>query len=209
MRLNRLILLAVIALLCSCAATSVKKTWKSPEYHGAPITKFAVLAVDERGLLRQAFENRLVAQLRKGGATAITTFDLLSLQEINQDKPTAAARLRAAGAEAIVILRLANISSSYNEVRPGGNRYAGIITGIEPGTWYDYYGLAFTDLSPTYGTLRQKVYLETSIFDLQTAQRLWGGVTETVVTESMDRVAEMDPIVEKVVNAMRKDGMAP
>src|SRR5262245_5040275 len=81
-------------LLCSCAATSVKKTWKSPDFHSGPITKIAALAVDERTLLRQGFENRFVAQLRKGGATAITTFDLLSLPEISRDKPAATERFR-------------------------------------------------------------------------------------------------------------------
>src|SRR6185369_13484595 len=64
------------ALLCSCAATSVKSTWKSPEYHGGQVSKLATLAVDERPLLREGFENRLASQLRKGGATAITTINL-------------------------------------------------------------------------------------------------------------------------------------
>src|SRR5215467_8955706 len=122
MRSHRLGLFAVAALLCSCAATSVKKTWKSPDYSGSAITNLAVLTVEERGLLRQGFENRLAAQLRKGGATAITTFDLFTLPEINQDKPAAAERLRKAGAEAIIILRLANLSSSYRESRPGADR---------------------------------------------------------------------------------------
>jgi hypothetical protein len=34
-------------------------------------------------------------------------------------------------------------------------------------------------------------------------------LTETVFTDSMDRVAEMDPIVTKVLAAMRKDGVIP
>ncbi len=208
-QLRPLALCALTALLCSCAATSVKKTWKSPDYQGAPITKLAVLTVDDRGLLRQGFENRFVAQLSKGGATAIPTFDLLSLPDINRDKPAAAERLRAAGCQALVILRLRDIASSYREVRPGGERYAEFLSGFETGPWYDYYSVAYMNMSPTYGYLTQKVYLETSLFDLKTAKRLWAGLTETVVTENMDRVAEMDPIVAKVVAAMRKDGLIP
>jgi hypothetical protein len=78
---------------------------------------------------------------------------------------------------------------------------------VETGVWQDYYSIAYMDMSPTYGSLKQTIYLETSVFDLNTEKRIWSGLTETVVTDTMDRVAEMDPIVEKVVAAMRKDGI--
>jgi hypothetical protein len=209
MHLKPLVLSALAALLCSCAATSVKKTWKSPAYQGGPVTKLAVLTIDDRGSLRKGFENRFVASLNKPGTTAITTFDLLSLNEINQDKPAAAARLRSAGAEVVLTLRLVDAASSYREVQPGGERYAAVTTGIESYGWYDYYSLAFANMSPTYGSLKMNIFLETTLFDLKTGARLWSGVTETVITERMDRVSEMDPIVAKAVAAMRKDGMVP
>jgi hypothetical protein len=62
-------------------------------------------------------------------------------------------------------------------------------------------------MSPTYGSLKQKVHLETSVFDLTSGRRLWSGVTQTVVSETTDRLAEMERTVAKVVAAMRKDGM--
>jgi hypothetical protein len=201
--------LSLVILLSSCAESSVKKTWKSPDYNRGPITKVAVLAIDERGDVRQALENRLVTQIRKDGATAIPSHDLLSLSEINQDKPAAAARLRAAGAEAILIMKLVDVATSYRESRPAPERYAEVITGFETGTWYDYYSVAFMDLSPTYGNLKQKVYLESALFDLATAKRLWSGTTLTVVGETTDRVAEADVLVAKIMAAMRKDGMIP
>jgi hypothetical protein len=63
------------------------------------------------------------------------------------------------------------------------------------------------DMSSTYGSLKQTVYLETSLYNLKTEKRVWSGVTQTVVTENMDRVAEMDPLIEKILAAMRKDGV--
>jgi hypothetical protein len=197
----------VIALLCSCASTSIKSTWKSPEYQGGRIAHVAVLAVEERGLIRQGFENRLATQLRQGGVTVTTTFDQLSLPEIGNDKQAAAARMLSLGAEALVMMRLVDSATYYREFRSSPERYAETITGFQPGVWYDYYSVAYMDMSPTYGSMKQKIYLETSVFDLKTAKRLWSGLTETVVTETMDRVAEMDPIVEKAVAAMRKDGV--
>jgi hypothetical protein len=65
------------------------------------------------------------------------------------------------------------------------------------------------DLSPTYGSLTQKVALETRLYDLSTAKCLWSGLTESTLTENMDRLPEMDAIVTKVLDAMHKDGMIP
>jgi hypothetical protein len=196
-------------LLCSCTGTSVKKTWRSPEFHRAPFTKIAVLAVDDRQNLRRSFENCFVAELAKGGTIATTTVDVLSLPDINQDKKAAAERLRAAGAEVVVMARLAASASSFREVRPGAERYSEVITGMETTGWYDYYSVAYMDMSPTYGTVKQHVFIETSVFDLTTAKRLWSGVTQTVLTETMDPVDEISPFVVKVVAAMRKDGIVP
>jgi len=108
--LRPLCLCQLAAILCSCAATSVKETWKSPDCQ-QPVGKIAVVTIEDRGLLRQGFENRFVAQLAKAGAPAVVTFDQLSLAEIKQDKQAAAARFRARGADAVLILRLADTSS--------------------------------------------------------------------------------------------------
>ena len=201
-----LALCALAALLCSCAATSVKETWKAPDCL-QPVGKIAVLTIEQRGLLREGFENRFVAQLTKAGASALVTYDLLSLPEIKADKRAAADRFRAGGAEAVLILRLVDVTSSYRESRAGNERYVPVLTGINSVGWHDYYSVGFMDMGTTYGTLKQKVYLETSLYDLKTEKRLWFGLTQTVVKEDMDRVAEMDPLIEKIVVAMRKDGM--
>jgi hypothetical protein len=185
----------------------MKKTWKSPEYHNEPFARVAVLVIDERGFLRQGFENRYVSQLQNGGATGYTTFNLLSLPEINQDKAAAAERLKTVGAQAVIVMRLMDISASYHEVRPGHELYAGYVNGFGSGTWYDYYSVAYADMGATYGSLKQKIFLETTIFDLNTAKRVWSGLSQTVIPENMDRVAEMDEIVAKFLTAMRHDAV--
>jgi hypothetical protein len=196
----------VAVLLSSCAATSVEQTSRAPDC-ACPVGKIAVLAVADRGLLRQAFENRFVTQLRNAGASALFTYDLLSLQEIQDDKAAAANRLRAGGAEAVLIVRLVDVTTAYRNVQPGGERYAPVVTGFDTTLWYNYYSVAFMNMSPSYGSLTQKVYLETGLYDLRTEKRVWTGLTRTVLKENMDRVAEMDPLVEKIVAAMKKDGV--
>jgi hypothetical protein len=205
LRLGPLTLGAFVFLLCSCATTSVKKTWKEPTWHG-PVGKLAVLTIEERGDIRQGFENRFVAQLTKRGAAAVPTFDLLSLPEIKQDKAAAAERFRSRGAEALLILRLIDRTSSYREIQPINEEDAPKM-GFATLGWYNYYDVGFRSMRTPYSTLKESVYLETSLYDLQSQKGLWSALTHTVVKEDMDRVAEMTPLVEKIVEAMRKDGV--
>jgi hypothetical protein len=205
-KLRPLSLCALAVFLCSCAATSVKESWKAPDSH-PPSGKIAVLTVDERRDLRIGFENRFVTYLERAGTPALTTFNLLSLSEIKQDKQAAAQRLLASGTEALLIMRLVNVGSSYRETRPGGERYASTINGFETTGWYDYLSMGYMDMSATYGNEKLSVLLETSLYDLKTEKRMWSGMSETVLKGNMDRVAEMDPLVEKIIAAMRKDGV--
>ncbi len=197
---------ALAVLLCSCAATSVRKTWKSPDCQG-PVGKVAVLTIAEQGTVRIGFENRLVRELGKAGTSALVTYELLSLPQIKGDKQGAAERLRASGADGLLVVRLLKVGTAYRESRPGRENYAGMVTDVNSLGWYEYFSVGFTDMSPTYGSSKETVTLETSLYDLKTEKRLWSGQTETVVSEDMDRVAEMDPLAAKIVAAMKKDGV--
>lgn len=206
----RQLAVATLALcLGGCAApSSVKQTWKSPSYNAGPVQKVAVVAVDERGLVRQGFENRFVRELKLGGQPAIVTHSLLSLPEMKADKKAAAARLRQDGADTVLILRLAGQTSDAYQVRATSSAYVETVTGTETGVGgFDYYTVAFTDMGTVWSSTKTAVDLDTSLFDLNTGQRLWSCHTLTIVKEDTDRVAEADPLVAKIVAALRKDGL--
>jgi len=194
--------------LCGCAATRIQQTWKAPNCP-QPVGKIAVLSLEERGLVREGFENRFVRQLKTTGAPAVVTYDLLSLPDIKDDKRAAAERFRATGAQTLLIVRLAGSAGDYHESRAGNERYAATISGIDSVGWYDYYTVGFMDMSPTYGHAKQTIYVEASLYDLNTEKRLWFAQAQTVLKEGMDRVGEMDPFVGKFIAAMKKDGVVP
>jgi hypothetical protein len=200
MRIRHLVIYLLAALLCSCASTSLKQTWKSPEYQKGPVNKVAAVAVDDRGMVRQAFENRFVSQLEKHGTSALTTFNLLSPAEIKADKAAAVERLQAAGADSVLIVRLVDSAFSYSEVHVGNSNWGPY------DTWYDYFALAY-GIGPSYGSLEQTTCLETSLFELKSGKRIWSGLTDTVSKYNTDRLAEIDKVVAKVIGAMRKDGI--
>jgi hypothetical protein len=199
-------ILALAGSLTGCATNSIKRTWKSPDFQ-QPVGKVAALAVDDRGLVRQGFENRFVTYLGQGGTRGVVTFDQLSLPEIKENKQAAAERFRGLGADAVLILRLVDAATSYHESQPGGERYAATITGIGYAGWYDYYTVGFVNMSPTYGSSKTKLTLECALFDLKTEKRIWSALSQSVVKDNMDRVAEMDPIVQMFLAEMRKEGV--
>ena len=194
--------------LCGCATSSIKQTWKSPAYHGGQVQKIAVLAVDQRSLVREGLENRFVREMRRQGQEAMATYDLLGLPGIKADKEAAAARLRAAGADAVLVVRMVDQSTYGGEVRAMPALYLPAVSGYGAYGWYDYYSVAFMNMGTVYGSIDQNIHLDSSLFDLKASQRLWSVLTLTVLNEDQDRLAAADSLVAKIVKAMRKDGLA-
>jgi len=198
---------AVGALLAACASTSVKTSWKSPDHPGGPVKKVAVLVVDDRGLVRQGMENRVGNQLHKQGQGVMTTFNLLPLSEIQQNKDAAAGRLRQAGADSVLIVRLVDRASYQGQVRaspalfyPGEPGYAGQ-------TWYDYYSVAYLGMGVSWTSSRDYLTLDSSLFDLNSGARLWSCTTESVVKENSDRLEVADAFADKLVARLRESGL--
>jgi hypothetical protein len=116
--------------------------------------------------------------------------------------------LRAAGADAVLIVRLVDQSTYNREVRATPEHWVPTVAGYDHYGWYDAYSVAFMDMGVTWGSLKQNIYLDSSLFELKTGQRLWSALTLTVLKEDADRLAEVDALVATVVRALRKDGLA-
>jgi hypothetical protein len=206
MKLHLPALVLAAVLLCSCAATSLKQTWKSPEHTGGPVGKVAVLAVEERGTIRQIFEGQFATQLEKQGQPALRTQELLTLPEIKDNKEGAAARLREAGADSILIVRLVDMATRATTSRVTSNAFVPVTTGYGSYAWYDYYTVAYRDMNVVHHSLKQQLYLDNSLYDLNTGKLLWSGLTKAVLKENTDRLEVVKPLVAHVVTAMRADG---
>jgi hypothetical protein len=193
--------------LCGCVGTSLDANLKSPSYHGGAVQKVAVVAVDERVLVRQGFENRFARQMVEHGQSALVTYDRLSLPEIKADKQAATARFREAGADSVLVIRLANQSTQARQTQATREMFVPVLDGYGYNDWYDYYSVSYVNMGTTWGDSKTEVYLECSLYDLKTSQRIWAGGTVTVLKEGTDRVAQVDPIASKVLAALRKDGL--
>ncbi|HMP81956.1 MAG TPA: hypothetical protein PKA41_04530 [Verrucomicrobiota bacterium] len=199
-----LIAIAVALLVCSCASTKLKSTWKSPEYKGGPVGKIAVLVVDDRGMVRKVLEGHTAGVLNSRGQPAFHVNELMSLEEIKADKNAAAAKLRAQGAEAILILQTVSSVTSSSGRKTGQKSESAI---YQSG-WFDFYLMAYDDnLTQVHGTLSQDLFIQSSLYDLNSEKRLWSCVTETVVKETSDKLELTKPLVNTIVAAMAADGL--
>ena len=205
--LSPLLLAALALCLGGCATSSIKQTWKAPGASG-PVAKVAVIGVDERGLVRQGFENRFVRDFKAVGQEAVVTHDLMGLPEIKADKVAAAQRLRSAGADSVLIVRLVDQVSYDRQVRATAEREVETITGVgDYYGWYNYYEVAYTDFGVVWSSSEQKIHLDSSLFDLATGKRLWSALTLTTLKDKTDRLTAVDDLISEVVQAMHKDGI--
>jgi hypothetical protein len=201
--------LTALCLFSGCASTAVRDTWKSPDYKGGPPQKVAVVADEERMVVRTALENRFVNQLAWAGQPAIgTAAEFADLAEARKNKAATILRLRADGADAILITRLVGQTAYQAKAQQTfSGHYVGVTVTPDSGDWDASIGSYSTYNSSPRSDDRSHMLLDTSLYDLKSGQRLWACVTETTILETDDKLEIADEFVAKVVEAMRKDGM--
>lgn len=197
-------------LLAGCASTSVKSTWKAPDYQGGPPQKIAVVADEERAMVRMALENRFVNQLAKAGQPAFATAKSFpDLTAARTNKQATVTQLRADGADAILITRLVSKSAyaARAQQRFTGHYVTLTVSRDASEDWDASVGSYSAYSAGPRSDDRSYLLLDTSLYELKTGRRIWGCLTETTVKETDDRLQIADEFVAKVVETMRQDGL--
>lgn len=194
-------------LLCSCTTTTVKQTWKSPNCPAGPVKKVAVVAVADQMSVRPGLENRFAREIGQQGQPAMATVKLMSLAQIKENKEQAVKLLREAGADSILIVRLVDKATYYQQARTTQATVTPVITSSYGYGWYGYYEVVFMDLGAQHYNVRDDLFIDSSLFDLDSGERLWSAQSRTVVKENADKLVVADELVAKVTEAMRKDGV--
>ena len=130
-----------------------------------------------------------------------------SLAEIQENKDAAAARLREAGADSVLITRLVDKTTSDSQMRRAPNQFYTVTTGSSSEGWYTYYAQAYSGVSVPRSDSRDYYFLDTSLFALDSGKLVWSCISRTTVKETADKFDIADELVAKVVERMRKDGV--
>ena len=201
-------LLPILAslLVCSCATTKLKSSWKSPDYQGGQLKKIAVLVVDDRALVRQVFEGHTAGSLNRRGQPAVQVRDYFSLPEIMESKGAAATKLREAGADSVLVIRLVDAPEKLEKRKPDSPNIT--MTGGSS-EWFEYYIVAYSgnSMGVDLSSNTQHYYIEYTLYELSNEKRIWSCVTETNVKYNSDWLELIKPLTTVVLDNMAKDGL--
>lgn len=105
---------SLVAPACLCAALLAASALGQPS---APTVKAAVVALTEDQALRESFEQDLVALARTRGYDAVTSYDLVDVQDV--DAKRFLEQLKSSGVQAVLMVRPAAVGegSSLESVR--------------------------------------------------------------------------------------------
>ncbi len=201
-----LAVIAVALLVCSCTTTTLKNTWKSPDYQGEKFKKVGVIMVDPRPMIRQTLEGQTATQLEARGQSALAVNGMMTIAEIKASKERAAERLRQAGIDAVLVQRVVDADTAMASMGKAGNLPTPSFSSGTLG-WFDYYFVSIPAPSLAANDLTEDFYVESALYDLTSEKRVWACTTMTKIGEDGDRLKLVKPFAVTIADAMAKDGV--
>ena len=183
-------LVAVLALLASCATSSMVTQQTNPDYVGKPFRSVMVVAVTADDLVRRTFEDRMVALLGQRGLKGIPSYTAIgSTGKVGEAELRSA--IAASGAEGVLITRVVRV-----------DRSSGTLPGATVGVgFYGYWEVV--NLPPQQVNGPSWTVSETRLFDAKNGVLAWTGVMDT--RENDDLGAALTQYINVVFDAMVRD----
>ncbi|NMM48259.1 DUF4136 domain-containing protein [Marinigracilibium pacificum] len=183
----------LLIFLMGCSSANIVESWKDPdttisetEYQKVMI---AVLASNEGR--RRTAEDFLAQKYPK----LVPSYNVFKgLDEKNIDKEQLKSILTNQGFDAVIIMRLVDVSKETNYV-PGN--YSGGFYGYYGAYWPGYY-------NPGYYTEDTKYSVSTDVFDLNRNKLVWSAITSSYNSSKIETAVE--DIAYSITKEMKKTG---
>ena len=180
--------LAVATLAMGCATTEMTSTWTDPSAKGAAMSRIAVIAMTKDPGLRRMAEDSAAAQL--AGAQATPSYQVLGDADL-KDREGVKAKLKAAGYNGVLVMRLAGVSEQVTAVGPY-DTFDG---------YYDYAGGAV--YAPGYLETDTVVRVISNLYSLPDNKLVWSGTSKTFDPTSASQF--MGDVSKAVAKSLQKD----
>jgi hypothetical protein len=178
--------LGIVALAASCASTDMTSTWTDPAAKGAALSKIAVICLTQDPGLRRMAEDTAAAQMTD--AQAIPSYQLLNDDDL-KDREMVKTKLRIAGVNGVLIMRMAGVSERLAPTSYGTFD-----------AYYDYAGTAI--YAPGY-TTETIVKVVSNLYSLEQNKLIWSGVSQTFDPASAKEF--MTSVSKAVAKSLQKD----
>jgi len=198
MKLKTLIALGITGLMFACApATKLEKSWADPSFNintSKPFAKVLVVAPLKDANSQRIAEDKIVAELKKGGnaLSAVPSYTILQASETDQKQTEE--KLVAEGFDAIILMHLQDVEKSTSYVQ--GSSYGGYGR-------YGWYG--YNSYTPGYYVEDKTFTVETNFYGLPGAKLLWSGTTSSLNPTSFEKT--MDQIIYSIKADLQKKGL--
>jgi hypothetical protein len=215
------IFLATILILSSCGSSvEVINAWKSDKVDTLADQNILVITRTENNKKRGAFEEQMVAHLKRNKIKASTSYMKIPIfndqrQYTDEERKELVANIKKMGFNAIILTSVKKRSEKVVTTQHGGYYTGGSYSSLYPqyyGGFYGYYNHPYSHPtyqsyvpSETYTDIRKSFVLETVIFnlDLTSTEQLVAVVTtavedpETVYTAAEEYVKEIAKSLKK------------
>ena len=198
------LVLLVAGLLTSCSTAAIKETWRSPTAQATAYKKLLVVGVANDDNLRRMFEDIFVQTLRDHGVPAVPSHTFIS--DIDKaDSTQVAEAAKQAGADAVIITRVASRSESTNYQYATGEIVSGITVMEKSGpNSSTTVVMSAAGIAP-HTTDFEHATLRTNFFDAASARLVWSA--QSSVFESDRRATACWDLAALLVKALGKDRM--
>jgi hypothetical protein len=198
----RLRTLTIAALFClaACATTTFTSTWKAPDVQAVnPAGKtVAAVFISKDESKRRAGEDALAAALSTRGAHGVPAYTILP-DEAKMDSDAARAKLKEAGANGVVVMRLVGKDQqiTYTPGYAGPSYYGGF------GPYWGYgWGTVY---EPGYLQTDTLVSVETLVYSLDRDKLLWASQSRTTNPNNINALVR--EVSDVTADEMMKQGL--
>ena len=196
-RTSRFIFMVLaVAVLMSCATTTIVNSWKAPDAQPITFKKVLVAVVGADQTVRRVGEDRLVARLALRGVDGYPSYKFVPGNE-EKDVEKVKARVKEAGIDGAIVMRIVSARTEVNYV-----------SGTYPSPYYSFYGYwGYGWGSPGYVATDQVVRIESNVYSVAQDKLIWAGASETYNPTEAGQL--VDEVATAAAAQMRKEGLIP
>lgn len=191
------VLFAIALFLVSCGSnTSIVQSWRDPDtsVQQGSIKKMLIIALMRDEATRRQTEDELGTQFKGRG---VSSYNYLGPLPAELETAPFLERLRTDGIDAIMVMRLVDISKEQTYVPGAYPSYYG--------SPYGYYGHAYGMYSdPGYVRTDMSYRVESNFYSVQQAKLVWSGVTSSM--NPTDLTSTISEIVVAIREKMQREG---
>ena len=174
----------------SCSTTTLKTVWKDTKYQ-AKLKEVLIIGIAKEKTIRRLFEDEFVGLFKARGVDALASYTLIPSEGM-LDKATVESKIKNLGVDAVLVTRLVESKKERAYAVPARTYRGG---------WYGYYNRSYEynrQLDNYYEY--EVIYLETNIYETQSGNLIWSGLSETFV-QSTDQ-EEIKAFIEVIIKSL-------